>query len=119
MNVAAEVKAISNTSPAITANVGDTVDFANYSVVFDGDSSATTALTWKNEVGTKITTLKIDAKGVVRVTAESGSKSKTVYVVSKEVTDSYISLTIVDDNTQKNLKFVFKKLCLPIDKSGI
>ena len=42
MNVAAEVKAISNTSPAITANVGDTVDFANYSVVFDGDSSATT-----------------------------------------------------------------------------
>ncbi|MBQ5837680.1 MAG: DUF1080 domain-containing protein, partial [Clostridia bacterium] len=84
MNVAAEVKAISNTSPAITANVGDTVDFANYSVVFDGDSSATTDLTWKNEAGTKITTLKIDAKGVVRVTAESGSKSKTVYVVSKE-----------------------------------
>ena len=28
MNVAAEIKAISNTSPAITAEVGDTVDFS-------------------------------------------------------------------------------------------
>ena len=67
MNVAAEVIAISNASPAITANVGDTVDFSNYSVVFDGDSSATANLTWKNEAGTKITTLKIQEKGVVPV----------------------------------------------------
>ncbi|MBR5286882.1 MAG: DUF1080 domain-containing protein, partial [Clostridia bacterium] len=84
MNVAAEVIAITNTSPAITANVGDTIDFSNYTVVFDGDSTATANLTWKNEAGTKITTLKIDSKGVVPVTATSGSKSKTIYVVSKE-----------------------------------
>ena len=88
MNVAAEIKAISNTSPAITADVGDTVDFSDYSVVFDGDSSATTDLTWKNEAGTVITTLKINEKGVVPVTATKGSKSKTIYVVSKEKDES-------------------------------
>ncbi len=88
MNVAAEIKAISNTSPAITADVGDTVDFSDYSVVFDGDSSATADLTWKNKAGSVITTLKIDEKGVVPVTATKGSKSKTIYVVSKEKDES-------------------------------
>jgi glycerophosphoryl diester phosphodiesterase len=103
MNVAAEVIAISNASPAITANVGDTVDFSNYSVVFDGDSSATANLTWKNEAGTKITTLKIQEKGVVPVTATSGSKSKTIYVVSKEKNETEYVLFEVDFSKYSNI----------------
>ena len=103
MNVAAEVKAISNTSPAITANVGDTVDFSNYSVVFDGDSSATANLTWKNEAGNTITTLKINNKGVVPVTATSGSKSKTIYVVSKEKNETEYVLLEVDFSKYSNI----------------
>ena len=103
MNVAAEVIAISNASPAITANVGDTVDFSNYSVVFDGDSSATANLTWKNEAGTKITTLKIQEKGVVPVTATSGSKGKTIYVVSKEKNETEYVLFEVDFSKYSNI----------------
>ena len=103
MNVAAEVKAISNTSPAITANVGDTVKFSDYSVVFDGDSTATSNLTWTDASGKTITKLDITEKGVVKVTAKSGSKSKTIYVVSKEKDETEYVLFETDFSKYSNI----------------
>ena len=79
---------ISNTSPAITANVGETITLSSYSVVFDGDSKATSGVTWKNASGTTITSFKPTAKGVTELTASSGSKSKTIYVVAKEASET-------------------------------
>ncbi len=79
---------ISNTSPAITANVGDTVNLSAYSVVFDGDTSATESLSWKDFSGTDISSVNVTAKGVTKLTASSGSKSKTVYLVAKNPSES-------------------------------
>ena len=79
---------ISNNSPAIRANVGETITLSNYSVTFDGDSSATTSgITWKNGSST-ITTFKPTAKGVTTLTATAGSKTKNIYVVAKNSSDT-------------------------------
>lgn len=86
-NVAAAT-VISNQSPAITATVGTKITLSNYSVTFDGDTSATTSVSWKNAAGTAITTFTPSAKGVTKLTATSGSKSKTIYVVAKNASDT-------------------------------
>lgn len=78
---------ITNTSPAIAANVGQTITLSNYSVTFDGDSSATSGVTWKNG-STTITSFTPNAKGVTKLTATKGSKSKTIYVVAKNANES-------------------------------
>jgi hypothetical protein len=78
---------IKNTAPAIRANVNDTITLSNYSVVFDGDTAATSDITWKNG-DTTVTTFKPTAKGVTKLTATSGSKSKDIYVVAKNASDS-------------------------------
>ncbi len=78
---------ISNTSPAIRANVGETITLSNYSVTFDGDTTATSNVTWKNG-STTITTFKPTAKGVTTLTATSGSKTKNIYVVAKNASDT-------------------------------
>ena len=78
---------IKNTAPAIRANVGETITLSNYTVVFDGDSSATSNITWKNG-STTITTFKPTAKGVTVLTATSGSKTKDIYVVAKNSSDT-------------------------------
>ncbi len=80
-NVAAAT-VISNASPAITATAGTAVNLSGYSVVFDGDSTATSGVTWKNSSGTVITSITPSA-GVTKLTAVSGSKTKTIYVVAK------------------------------------
>ncbi|MBQ7048360.1 MAG: hypothetical protein IJN86_05370, partial [Clostridia bacterium] len=78
---------IKNNSPAIPANVGETITLSNYSVTFDGDSTATSNVTWKNG-STTITTFKPTAKGVTTLTATSGSKTKNIYVVAKNASDT-------------------------------
>ncbi len=79
---------ISNSAPVITVNVNTAIDLSGYSVVFDGDSSATSGITWKNSSGTAITSYTPTAKGVTKLTAASGSKSKTIYVVAKNASDT-------------------------------
>ena len=85
-NVAAAT-VITNTSPAIAASVGEKITLSNYSVTFDGDSSATSGVTWKNG-STTITTFTPSTKGVTKLTATKGSKSKTIYVVAKNASES-------------------------------
>ncbi len=79
---------ISNSSPAITANVGDKITLSGYSVVFDGDTAATSNITWKDASNTTITTFTPSAKGVTKLTATSGNKSKTIYVVAKAANET-------------------------------
>ena len=84
----AEHAVIKNTSPAITANVGDKITFANYAVTFDGDAEAVSSgITWKNEAGEEVAEFTPAAKGVYRFTATAGSKSKTIYVVAKNASE--------------------------------
>ncbi len=78
---------IKNTSPAITATVGTKITLSNYSVTFDGDTSATSGVTWKNG-STTITEFTPSAKGVTVLTATSGSKTKNIYVVAKNASDT-------------------------------
>ncbi len=81
---------VSYTNPAIPANVGDTVDLSNYSVMFK--SSTTTAsnkISWSSEditlEGKKATPTQ---KGVYKLTAKSDTAEKAVYLVVKEASES-------------------------------
>ena len=100
---AAAITEISNSSPAITADVGETIDLSGYSVVFDGDSSATSNLTWTNEAGNTITKITPASKGVTPITAKSGSKTKTIYVVAKEANETEYVLYEADFSKYSNL----------------
>ena len=82
----AEEKTVANNSPAITADVGEQIDLSQYKVVFDGDTSATGGITWKNG-DTTVTKFTPSAKGVTALTASAGGKTKTVYVVAKNASE--------------------------------
>ncbi len=78
---------IKNSSPAIPATVGQKITLSDYSVIFDGDSTATSGVTWKQN-GTTITSFTPSAKGVTTLVASSGSKTKNIYVVAKNSSES-------------------------------
>ena len=100
---AAAITEISNSSPAITADVGETIALSGYSVVFDGDTSATTDITWKNASNATITSFKPTEKGVTKLTATKGSKSKTIYVVAKEADETEYVLYEADFSKYSNI----------------
>ena len=84
----AEAAVIKNTSPAITADVGDKITFANYAVTFDGDTEATSAgIVWKDEAGEEVTEFTPEAKGTTVFTASAGAKTKKIYVVAKNASE--------------------------------
>ena len=101
-NVSA-VTIISNTSPAITANVGETISLSGYSVIFDGDTTATNSITWKDSSSNTITSYKPTEKGVTSLTATSGDKSKTIYVVAKNASDTEYVLFEADMTAFKSV----------------
>ncbi len=78
--------AISNTCPAIFANVGEKVLLSSCWVYFDGDTSITNwGITWTDESGATVEAVTPTEKGVTKLTASfKGTKSKTIYVVAKE-----------------------------------
>ncbi len=77
-------KKITDTNPAITADVGEKITLSDYSVVFAGDKDATSDIDWKDENGKAVSDVTPDKKGVTKLTASSGSKNMNVYVVAKE-----------------------------------
>ncbi len=85
---AAAGKKITNTNPAITANVGDKINLSDYSVVFNGDKDATEDINWTNESGNSVSDITPDKKGVTKLVASSGSKKMNVYVVAKEANET-------------------------------
>ncbi len=71
------------TNPALTTDVGTEIDLSQISVQVDATTTlAAESITWKNG-DSPITSFKPTSKGVTRLTATSGSTSKTVYVVAK------------------------------------
>ena len=84
----AEASVIKNTSPAITANVGDKITFADYAVTFDGDAEATSGeIVWKNGAGETVTEFTPEARGTTVFTAAAGAKTKNIYVVAKNASE--------------------------------
>lgn len=79
----------SYTNPAIPAEAGKAITLANVRVAFDASNTYAADLTWKDENGKTITTFTPKA-GVSKLTATSGSNSKTIYVVTKNADGEYV-----------------------------
>ncbi len=76
-------KIITKTNPAITANVGATVDLSLYTVEADnGKRLEPKEITWTLD-GETVKTVKVEEKGVLTLTATAGEVSEKVYLVSK------------------------------------
>ncbi len=74
-------------NPAILADVGEKIDFADYSVEIGAAVVPASSLTWSRD-GAQVTNFTPDKKGVTKFVAKSGSSEKTVYVVAKESSES-------------------------------
>ncbi|MBR6645538.1 MAG: hypothetical protein IKL21_07245 [Clostridia bacterium] len=81
--------------PAIPANVGGTIHLSKYAVEFANDvATSPENITWSSSEITisSSKTVSPTATGVYKLTAKSGTKSKTVYLVVKKPTDSEYTL---------------------------
>ncbi len=89
---------VSNTCPAIFANVGEKVLLSSCWVMFDGDTSATDwGITWTDASGATVEAVTPTKKGVTKLTANfRGQKSKTIYVVAKEKNET--EYVLFEDN---------------------
>ena len=94
------------TTPAIGADKGDTVDLTSYHVQFGLKSKITdkSSITWTSSDLTitdgKVT---IPGTGVYKLTAKSGSTSKSIYIIAKNATDSEYVLYYNDFNSASKL----------------
>ena len=81
---------VSYSSPAIPANVGDTVKLTSYSVAFTETAvTAADKITWSSsDITITDNAVKPTAAGVYKLTATAGTATKTVYLVVKNATDT-------------------------------
>ncbi len=81
--------------PAIPANIGGTIHLSKYAVEFENDVvTSPESITWSSSEITVNSnkTVSPTAEGVYKLTAKSGTKSKTVYLIVKKPTDSEYTL---------------------------
>lgn len=99
------VSEIAENNPCITADTGEKINLSSYSVVFNGDTSATADVKWTLG-GKTVTEYTPAAKGVTKLVASSGSKQKNIYVVAKEASEKEYVLFEADfsDATIDSLK---------------
>ena len=83
VNAEDEKRVITYTNPVITADVGDSIDFADYTVQLESDGSAE-SVEWYDASGKAVSNARPTEKGVCVYTAKSGDKEATVYLVAKE-----------------------------------
>ncbi|MBQ2325180.1 MAG: hypothetical protein II377_02915 [Clostridia bacterium] len=83
---AAAATVITNASPAITGNAGANIDLTSFSVELS-DGTVLSSPTWTSD-GKTVTTVKFDTKGVYKLTAAQNGKSRTVYAVIKNASDT-------------------------------
>lgn len=83
---AAEDTVIKNTSPAVTGNTGEDIDLSVYTVELN-DGTVLESPEWTMD-GETVTTVKFDEKGVYTLTASKDGKSRTVYAVIKEPSET-------------------------------
>ncbi len=88
--VVQEDNVIYYTTPALPANAGETVDLSLYDVQLSLDSTTDkSSITWSSsDLTVSNKTVKAPSKGVYKLTAKSGSKSKTIYLIVKEASES-------------------------------
>ena len=79
---------VSFAKPAIRADMGDTIDLTNCDVQFTANAIYTKAsnITWKQD-GKVITSFTPTQAGVTKLTATSGSTTKNIYVVTRNLND--------------------------------
>ena len=76
-------------NPAIPANAGDTVDLSTYAVEFTKGSVTDSGISWSSsEITVSNNKVSPSAKGVYKLTAQSGSTTKTVYLVVKAASET-------------------------------
>ena len=80
-----------NTTPAIPADSGNVIKLSDYHIQFAQNENITAAseITWTSDeleiTNNKVT---IPSKGVYKLTAKSGTKTKTVYIIAKNVNEA-------------------------------
>lgn len=81
---------ITYTTPALPANAGETVDLSLYDVQLTQDvTTDKSSITWSSsELTIKNKKVTPTAAGVYRLTAKSGTTSKTIYLVVKNASDT-------------------------------
>lgn len=84
--LAEEATVITNSSPAVTGDTGKDIDLTAYSVELS-DGTVLDAPVWTLD-GKTVTTVKFDEKGVYSLTAAQNGKSRTVYAVIKEPSET-------------------------------
>ena len=79
------------TNPAITVNVGTTIDLTKVSVQVNTTTTLNAKdITWTKD-GATVTSFTPDAKGITKLIATSGATSKNIYVVAKNANeDEYV-----------------------------
>ncbi len=88
---------ISNASPVITWETSSALILDNYSVVFDGDTEATSDVEWYDDgVLLEDGVIVYEKTGVYTLTAKNGNKEKTIYCVINESLDGEFVLYEAD-----------------------
>ena len=99
-------------NPAIPANVGDTVDLSTYAVEFTKGSVTDSGISWSSSEltvsGNKVTPT---AKGVYKLSAQSGSAAKTVYLVVNTASETEYVLYYDDFSTDTSANYTKSGNC--------
>ena len=94
--------------PAICCDVGETIDLTKCGVQFTVDTPVVTSgITWTNN-GASVSSFKPTAAGTYTLVAKSGSKTKNVYVVAKNPTDTEYVLYFNDFDSASGIRTIEK-----------
>ena len=117
-SVAAELKAISETSPAIAATVGDEVKLADYTI----GGVKCSDITWTgvgNDAVLKSGAFKAEKKGVFRFDGVKDSKNFTIFIVVKNTNeDEYVLYENTFDNAESITDFKTVVGTAPVVENG-
>jgi glycerophosphoryl diester phosphodiesterase len=95
--------------PAIAAEVGTEIDFTDYVIQYLEGADPQTNIVWKLD-GTGVKTFTPEKAGVTEIVAESGKKSKTIYIVAKEPKDTEYVLYYNDFESEDSLDGFIKSV---------
>ncbi len=96
------------TKPAICCDVGETIDLTKCGVQFTADTTVVTSgISWTNN-GAAVTSFKPSAAGTYTLVAKSGSRTKNIYVVAKNPSDTEYVLYFNDFNSAEGIRTIEK-----------
>lgn len=89
--------------PYVLCDVGETVDFSAYQVVFEGSFTAQSDPVWKNAQGQVCSSFVPEKAGVAQFQVSSGEKTMPMFVVSKNPDDEEYVLFELDFSEYSSL----------------